>query len=95
MHTDIHVLNGIRTHDPSVHAGEDFHALDRAVTVIGSVQNRELKSLQSSKFLRNALRLHWMVLLILFDLLTNVRLWVMQDVSNKLDRGQYGQKSVS
>jgi hypothetical protein len=34
--TDIHALNGIRTHDPSVRASEDpVHALDSAATVIG------------------------------------------------------------
>jgi hypothetical protein len=33
-YTDIHVLSGIRSHDPSVRA-KTVHALDRAATVIG------------------------------------------------------------
>jgi hypothetical protein len=33
--TDIHVLSGIRTHDPYVRIGEDIYALDRAAAVIG------------------------------------------------------------
>jgi hypothetical protein len=28
-------LSGIQTHDPNVRAGEEFYALDRAVTMIG------------------------------------------------------------
>jgi hypothetical protein len=36
MHTDIHASSGIRSHDPSVWAGEELHALDWAATVIGS-----------------------------------------------------------
>jgi hypothetical protein len=36
MHTDIHALGGIRTHDPSVRASErQFMPLDRVTTVIG------------------------------------------------------------
>jgi hypothetical protein len=30
-------LSGIRIHDPSVPAKEDFHALDRAAAVFGGV----------------------------------------------------------
>jgi hypothetical protein len=33
LHTDIHAFSGIRTHNPSVRAGEN--ALDGAATVIG------------------------------------------------------------
>jgi hypothetical protein len=36
-HTDIHALNGIRTHNPSVRASKEIHALDWAATVIGSL----------------------------------------------------------
>jgi hypothetical protein len=35
QNTDIHVLSGIRTHDPSVRAGEEVYALDRTATMIG------------------------------------------------------------
>jgi hypothetical protein len=35
--TEIHALSGIRTHDPSVRAGEDISCLDRAATAIGYV----------------------------------------------------------
>jgi hypothetical protein len=34
-HTDIHALSGIRTHDPSIAAGEEGSCLDREATVIG------------------------------------------------------------
>jgi hypothetical protein len=34
-HTDIHALSGIRTHDPTVRAGEDGSNLDCAATIIG------------------------------------------------------------
>jgi hypothetical protein len=34
-YSDIHVLSGIRTHDPSVSADEDSSWLDRVATVIG------------------------------------------------------------
>jgi hypothetical protein len=33
-YTDIHALNGILTHDPSIRAAETVHASDRAATVI-------------------------------------------------------------
>jgi hypothetical protein len=39
METAIHTSNGIRTHDPSVRAGEESHTLDRAATVIGYDMN--------------------------------------------------------
>jgi hypothetical protein len=37
LHTDIHAMSGIRTHDPVVQAGEDgSYALNRAAaTVVG------------------------------------------------------------
>jgi hypothetical protein len=35
MHTDIHALSGIRTHDRSIRATEEVHALERVATVIG------------------------------------------------------------
>jgi hypothetical protein len=35
INTDIHVLSGIRTHDPSVRG----NALDHAATVIGHLEN--------------------------------------------------------
>jgi hypothetical protein len=34
MYTGNHAQSWIRTHDPSVRAGEDVHALDRAASVI-------------------------------------------------------------
>jgi hypothetical protein len=34
-HTDIHASSGIRNVDSSFWAGEDFHTLDSAATVIG------------------------------------------------------------
>jgi hypothetical protein len=34
---DVHASSGIRTQGPSVRAGEDFHALDRAASVIGTL----------------------------------------------------------
>jgi hypothetical protein len=39
IHTpNIHALSGIRTHDPSVRASEDIHALERSATVTGQGQ---------------------------------------------------------
>jgi hypothetical protein len=35
--TNIDVLIGIQTHDPSVRADEDIHAVDRADTLIGQL----------------------------------------------------------
>jgi hypothetical protein len=46
--TDIHVLCGIRTQDPSVRENEDSYALDRAASVIG---NFNPVSLRESQFL--------------------------------------------
>jgi hypothetical protein len=43
MHTDIHALSWIRTHDPSVRANEDVHTLNRAATVITITQYSRLK----------------------------------------------------
>jgi hypothetical protein len=36
MHTDIHALSWIRTHDLSVERAKTVHALDRTAIVIGS-----------------------------------------------------------
>jgi hypothetical protein len=40
---DIHVLSGIRTHDPSVRASEDSSCLRHAATVISSVNTKLYK----------------------------------------------------
>jgi hypothetical protein len=51
MHTDIHVLSGIRANDPSVPVSEDVHALDSAATVIGSAPIWAAPSLSTPPFL--------------------------------------------
>jgi hypothetical protein len=41
-YTDVNALSGIRTHDPSVRAGEDISYLRRATTVIGTFKVHRL-----------------------------------------------------
>jgi hypothetical protein len=51
INTNIHALNGIQIHDPSVRVGEPVYVLDRAATVVGTWKELQLTNGQNYQLL--------------------------------------------